>query len=60
MLRKGTGVLTVYFNSHVVGFLCMGGNLKDPIEKFLRRFAVDPVPDILGGKVVLAQDILRQ
>ena len=38
----------------------MRGNLKDPIEKFLRRFAVDPVPDILGGEVVLVQDVLRQ
>ena len=38
----------------------MRGNLKDPIEKFLRRFTIDPVPDILGGEVILTQDILRQ
>jgi hypothetical protein len=29
--------------------------LKDCVEKILRGFAVDPIPDILGGQVVLGQ-----
>lgn len=38
----------------------MGRNLQHCVEKILRRLAVDPIPDIFGGEVVLGEYFLRE
>lgn len=48
-------MLVVDLDRELEGFFGVRCDLKHCIEKIFGRFAVDPIPDILCGQVVLGQ-----
>jgi hypothetical protein len=42
------------------GSFRVGGHLEGCVEQFLRRFAVDSVPNVSNSEVVLREEVLGQ
>ena len=53
MLREGLGGLFEYFTSLLKGFLSIGSYLKQSVEELFREFAIDSVPYIFSGEIIL-------
>lgn len=53
-------MLVVDLHRLVESLFCVGGDLQSSIEELLRGLAVDAIPDVLLGEVVLRKYLLRQ